>query len=80
MLVFHRFGTPPSYLLLRNTARSLTQSIAEGLLKPSISLGVGLIHRFDPIRVELNCGVPLVASASDRTRRGLQVGMGLEFL
>jgi outer membrane protein insertion porin family len=47
---------------------------------PSISAGVGLIYRFDPIRVEVNFGVPLVASKSDDAKRGLQVGMGLEFM
>jgi outer membrane protein insertion porin family len=50
------------------------------LSKPSISAGVGLIYRFDPIRVEMNFGVPLVASKSDGARKGLQVGMGVEFL
>jgi len=41
---------------------------------------VGIIYRFDPIRVEVNFGVPLVASRSDGSARGVQVGMGLEFL
>ena len=77
-----------SYLWPRNrliplcalTAVPLTQTLSQTLARPSISAGVGLIYRFDPIRVEVNFGVPLVASRSDGQRRGVQVGMGLEFL
>ncbi|KAF8264104.1 surface antigen-domain-containing protein [Lactarius quietus] len=47
---------------------------------PSVSAGVGLIYMFDPVRVELNFGVPLAARASDGVRKGVQVGIGLEFL
>ncbi|EIM81386.1 uncharacterized protein STEHIDRAFT_171771 [Stereum hirsutum FP-91666 SS1] len=59
---------------------SLRDTLATCVSKPSISAGVGLIYLFDPIRVELNFGVPLVASKSDGLRKGIQVGMGLEFL
>ncbi|KAF8870966.1 mitochondrial protein [Gymnopilus junonius] len=58
----------------------LKENVLNSLSRPSISAGVGLIYRFDPIRIEVNFGVPLAASASDGTRRGLQVGMGLDFL
>ncbi|KAF9459123.1 surface antigen-domain-containing protein [Collybia nuda] len=60
--------------------QTLADNIRNTLTRPSISAGVGVIYRFDPVRVEVNFGVPLVASKSDGTRRGLQVGMGLEFL
>lgn len=60
--------------------KSLRDTLATCVSKPSISAGVGLIYLFDPIRVELNFGVPLVASKSDGLRKGIQVGMGLEFL
>ncbi|KAI0305258.1 surface antigen-domain-containing protein [Multifurca ochricompacta] len=59
---------------------TLRSSIAAALTQPSVSAGVGLIYLFDPVRVELNFGVPLAARASDGTRRGVQVGIGLEFL
>ncbi|TFL02734.1 mitochondrial protein [Pterulicium gracile] len=55
-------------------------SIQSLLSRPSISAGVGLMYRFDPVRVEVNFGVPLVASKSDGVRKGFQVGIGLEFL
>ena len=59
---------------------SLIDNLWNTLSQPSVSAGLGLIYRFDPVRVELNFGVPLVASKSDGSRRGVQVGMGLEFL
>ena len=55
-------------------------SFAAAFSKPSVSAGVGLIYMFDPVRVELNFGVPLAARASDGVRKGVQVGIGLEFL
>lgn len=61
-------------------ARAMSDTVRESLSRPSVSAGVGLIYRFDPIRVEVNFGVPLVASKSDGYRKGLQVGIGLEFL
>ncbi|KAF8221118.1 hypothetical protein L208DRAFT_1455434 [Tricholoma matsutake] len=63
-----------------DTGQSLVDNVRNTLSRPSISAGLGVIYRFDPVRVEVNFGVPLVASKSDGTRRGLQVGMGLEFL
>jgi len=59
---------------------SLQSSISAALSQPSVSTGVGLIYHFDPVRVEVNFGVPLAARASDGTRKGVQVGIGLEFL
>ncbi|KAK7471006.1 hypothetical protein VKT23_002419 [Stygiomarasmius scandens] len=61
-------------------SRSLVDNIKNTITKPSISAGVGLIYKFDPVRVELNFGLPLVANRSDGTRKGVQVGLGLEFL
>lgn len=61
-------------------ARPLVDDVKDIMSKPSISAGVGLIYRFDPVRVEVNFGVPIVSSKSDGTRKGIQVGVGLEFL
>jgi outer membrane protein insertion porin family len=66
--------------LLHPLAKSLADNVAATLSKPSVSAGVGLIYRLDPIRIEVNFGVPLVASRSDGYRRGFQVGMGMDFL
>jgi outer membrane protein insertion porin family len=59
---------------------SLRSTVSAALTQPSVSAGVGLIYLFDPVRVELNLGVPLAARTSDGTRKGVQVGIGLEFL
>ncbi|KAJ7583682.1 surface antigen-domain-containing protein [Mycena floridula] len=59
---------------------ALSNSLAGALARPSVSVGLGLIYRFDPIRLEVNFGVPLVAPAGDSHRKGVQVGMGIEFL
>lgn len=50
------------------------------LLQPSASAGVGLLFQQGPVRLELNFGVPLLARIGDGTRKGLQFGIGLDFL
>lgn len=62
------------------TAKPLLDSLVAALTKPSVSVGLGLVYRFDPIRIELNFGMPLIAAKSDASRRGFQVGIGLDFL
>ncbi|TFK47553.1 hypothetical protein OE88DRAFT_1685927 [Heliocybe sulcata] len=61
-------------------SKSIQENVVSCITKPSVSVGLGLIYRFDPVRVEVNFGLPLVASKSDGYRRGFQVGMGLDFL
>ena len=72
--------TNPFNALPEPADASLKTIILDPLSRPSISVGLGLIYRFDPVRVEVNFGVPLVASKSDGSRKGVEVGMGLEFL
>ena len=64
----------------RAGSSAVRSGVAAALSQPSVSAGVGLIYMFDPVRVEVNFGVPLVARASDGVRKGVQVGIGLEFL
>ncbi|KAF8582575.1 hypothetical protein K439DRAFT_1635230 [Ramaria rubella] len=61
-------------------AAPLSQSVRGSLFRPSVSAGMGLIYRFDPIRVEVNFAMPLVAARSDGLQRGFQAGIGVEFL
>ncbi|KAI1789658.1 surface antigen-domain-containing protein [Ganoderma leucocontextum] len=61
-------------------SRPLLDNVLSSISKPSISAGVGLVYKLDPVRVEVNFGVPLVASKSDGVRKGFQVGIGLDFL
>ncbi|ETW75963.1 hypothetical protein HETIRDRAFT_461096 [Heterobasidion irregulare TC 32-1] len=61
-------------------SKTLSRNLSTCALQPSVSVGVGLVYLFDPLKVELNFGVPLVAARSDGCRKGFQIGMGLEFL
>jgi len=79
-LCFHMHHFTAAHPFIISAAKSFKDNIIDSISKPSISAGVGLIYRFDPVRVEANFGVPLVASKSDGSRRGFQVGIGLDFL
>ncbi|KAI9319661.1 surface antigen-domain-containing protein [Dichotomocladium elegans] len=57
----------------RDSAQSLIQS-------PSIAAGIGLIYRHSIARIELNYCIPLTAARDDMVKRGLQLGLGLDFL
>ncbi|KAH7882451.1 surface antigen-domain-containing protein [Phlebopus sp. FC_14] len=59
---------------------ALSQTLHHAIIHPSISVGLGLVYRFDPARVELNFGLPIVAAKGETLRRGVSVGVGLEFL
>ncbi|CAL1709271.1 unnamed protein product [Somion occarium] len=60
--------------------RTIDSILKSSITQPSISAGVGLVYKLDPVRVEVNFGVPLTASKGDGTRKGFQVGIGLDFL
>lgn len=36
--------------------------------------------RFDPLRIELNFSMPIIARKGERLGRGFSVGVGIEFL
>ncbi|KAI1798397.1 surface antigen-domain-containing protein [Ganoderma leucocontextum] len=65
---------------IMDKSRPLLDNVLSSISKPSISAGVGLVYKLDPVRVEVNFGVPLVASKGDGVRKGFQVGIGLDFL
>lgn len=57
------------------------QSTVQDLIKsPSISAGFGLIYRHSIARIELNYCLPITAAKGDQIKRGLQLGIGLNFL
>lgn len=66
--------------LIPCAAQSLIDSVRESISKPSVGAGVGLVYKLDAVRVEVNLGVPVVASKSDGVRKGIQVGIGLDFM
>ena len=53
---------------------------ARELAQPSTSAGVGLVYLQGQLRVELNAGVPITARRGDGLRKGLQLGIGIDFL
>jgi len=63
-----------------NKERSLGTQVQSALQTPSVSAGLGLIYKFDWMRVEVNFGAPLAQSRGEKSRRGFQLGVGLEFL
>ncbi|THH09565.1 hypothetical protein EW145_g1916 [Phellinidium pouzarii] len=77
-----QLGGPLDYSVLLHilSGRSFADNIRTSISRPCISAGVGLLYRLEPVRVELNFGVPLIASRSDAHRRGFQIGIGLDFL
>ncbi|KAF8484102.1 surface antigen-domain-containing protein [Gautieria morchelliformis] len=61
-------------------AGSLGDTVRSSVWPPSVSAGIGLLYRFEPIRVEVNFAMPLAAARSDGLQRGFQAGVGLEFM
>ena len=57
---------------------SATKDIGTGL--PSIAAGVGLVYAHPIARFELNFSLPLVLRRGEESRKGLQVGVGINFL
>ena len=62
-------------------ARGMRAAIAEvsGSL-PSVTAGVGLVYAHPAARFELNFSLPLVMRLGEEARKGLQFGVGLDFL
>ncbi|CAG8820177.1 537_t:CDS:2, partial [Gigaspora margarita] len=46
---------------------------------PSVSTGVGIVYRSSILRLEVNFCLPLVATTSDKLKKGLQLGLGFNF-
>jgi len=63
-----------------NKDRPLATQVQNALQTPSVSAGLGLIYKFDWMRVELNFGMPLAQSRGEKTRKGFQLGVGVEYL
>ncbi|KAI6082728.1 outer membrane protein, OMP85 family [Hypoxylon rubiginosum] len=57
---------------------SAAKDISTGL--PTIAAGVGLVYAHPVARFELNFSLPLVMRRGEDARKGLQVGVGINFL
>jgi len=61
--------------------QSLMDAVREmGVGYPSMAAGVGLVYAHPAARFELNFALPVVKRAEERTRKGLQFGVGISFL
>ena len=64
--------------VVRNGMVKAVQDLGTGL--PSLAAGVGLVYAHPVARFELNFSVPLVIRRGEEARKGLQVGVGINFL
>ncbi len=62
-------------------AQSMRDTISElGNGLPSMSAGIGLVYAHPAARFELNFSLPLVLRKGEEGRKGLQFGIGINFL
>ncbi|KAH6678717.1 mitochondrial outer membrane protein-like protein [Halenospora varia] len=64
-----------------NTQKSVYNTIAQlGDSLPSMAAGFGVVYAHPVARFELNFSLPLVMRRGEETRKGLQFGVGINFL
>lgn len=57
-----------------------TSAMHKLLFEPSVTAGFGLVFKHPAARVEMSFCLPIVARSTDRVRKGLQFGLGVDFL
>ncbi|KAG5520261.1 hypothetical protein PMAC_001340 [Pneumocystis sp. 'macacae'] len=77
-LKFQTFVNTSSLLLLNQG--NFKDIISELICKPSIAAGIGLIYCHTIARLELNFCLPIATRMSDRARKGIQLGLGVQFM
>jgi outer membrane protein insertion porin family len=64
-----------------NTLRELSSSVRRlGDALPSTAIGLGLVYAHPVARFELNFSLPVVVRRGEESRKGLQFGVGINFL
>lgn len=71
-------GTPTTSEEVKEAMVSTLSEVQNGL--PSIAAGVGLVYAHPVARFELNFSLPLVLRKGEEGRKGLQLGIGINFL
>ncbi|KAL4877267.1 surface antigen-domain-containing protein [Aspergillus karnatakaensis] len=71
-------AVPVSSGEVQNAVVSTISELGNGL--PSIAAGVGLVYAHPAARFELNVSLPLVLRRGEEGRKGLQFGIGINFL
>jgi outer membrane protein insertion porin family len=84
-LRFQIFGNAGRLLALsgkgENTQKNIYNTVAQlGHGAPSLSAGVGLVYAHPAARFELNFSLPIVTRSGEEARKGLQFGVGINFL
>jgi outer membrane protein insertion porin family len=65
----------------KNTQRSVYGTVAElGDGLPSLAAGVGLVYAHPVARFELNFTLPFITRKGEEGRKGLQFGVGINFM
>ncbi|KAG4302936.1 hypothetical protein PCANB_000755 [Pneumocystis canis] len=77
-LKFQTFINTSSLLLLNK--ENLKETISELICKPSIAAGIGLVYCHAIARLELNFCLPIATRMSDKVRKGIQLGLGVQFM
>lgn len=70
--------SPTSGTEVKDAMSSTISELGNGL--PSIAAGVGLVYAHPAARFELNVSLPLVLRKGEEGRKGLQLGIGINFL
>lgn len=63
---------------VNNAVASTLSELGKGL--PSVAAGIGLVYAHPVARFELNFSLPLVLRKGEEGRKGLQLGIGINFL
>ena len=71
-------GTPTNSAEVQDAMTSTLFELGNGL--PSVAAGFGLVYAHPVARFELNFSLPLVLRKGEEGRKGLQLGIGINFL
>ncbi|THC97267.1 hypothetical protein EYZ11_003269 [Aspergillus tanneri] len=71
-------STPTTNAEVANAMASTISELRNGL--PSLAAGIGLVYAHPVARFELNFSLPLVLRKGEEGRKGLQLGIGINFL
>ncbi|CAB4378074.1 unnamed protein product [Rhizophagus irregularis] len=66
-------------LMQINPSQRLAVSLNNLAKRPSVSAGVGVVYRSSILRLEVNFCLPLIATNTDKLKKGLQLGLGFNF-
>ncbi|KAL4932264.1 SAM complex subunit SAM50 [Aspergillus undulatus] len=71
-------SAPATNSEVKDAMSSTISELGNGL--PSVAAGVGLVYAHPAARFELNVSLPLVLRKGEEGRKGLQLGIGINFL